>query len=82
MVNKGLTSDFSLTKKVKEDLEKFAEVYSELLPESGTYSELNAFKHDFEEEYGTNVRVPLLEVIDENGFNGLSKIEKQTRTIK
>ena len=81
VVNKGLTSDFSLTKKVKEDLEKFAEVYSELLPESGTYSELNAFKHDFEEEYGTNVRVPLLEVIDENGFNGLSKIEKQTRTI-
>lgn len=82
LVNKGETIETCvLSKKVKRELENFVDIYTQLLPREGTYSELNKFKEAFKEEYGSYVRVPLIEIIDENKFNGLSKLETETPTI-
>ena len=81
-VNKGLVFDENkLSLKIKHDLEKFIDTMSLLYVKQGAYSELDKFKKEFSEEYGMNVRVPLVEVIDSNGFDGLSKIEKDEHTL-
>ena len=39
------------------------------------YDALKKFKEEFMEKYGTNVEVPLIDIIDVNNFNGLSYLE-------
>lgn len=60
-----------LSTEVKERVEKFVDCLSEIGLESVILSTLWSFKARFQEEYGQDVEVPLLEVIDPNGFDGL-----------
>lgn len=39
------------------------------------YSVLNIFREALLEKYGLNVEVPLIDIIDPNGFNGISLVE-------
>ena len=39
------------------------------------YGSYEKFKEEFMEKYGTNVEVPLIDIIDVNNFNGLSYLE-------
>lgn len=77
-VNKGLClSENYLDNNIKNRLQNFINDFSLLSVESSEYSVLNKFKGAFSEEYGLNVEVPLTEVIDSNGFNGLELIENE-----
>lgn len=57
---------------VKEKLEKFVNCVSKLAIDATIYSPLEKLKEAFLEEYGVNVRIPINEVIDPSGFNGLA----------
>ncbi len=57
---------------VKDKLEKFVEVMEKIGVDSSSFSSLKEFKSKFQEEYGTGVEVPLIQIIDPAGFNGLS----------
>ena len=74
-VNKGiiLKKDY-LSYEVKKDLEKFINIYTRISPTAEENSEFNDFKKDFMEEYGTNIEVPLLKIIDDNAFAGLKRL--------
>ncbi len=56
---------------VKQKLEKFVKVIATIGMESEVYSCLNEFKKQFYEEYGNNIEVPLTEIINPSGFDGL-----------
>ena len=43
----------------------------------GTTELAKKFKEKFEEEYGKNVHVPLTQIIDPSGFNGLELLGRQ-----
>jgi len=58
---------------IKERIENFANTLSYLPLE---YDFLKKFKNKFIAKYGLNVEVPLLNIIDENDFNGLSYLEE------
>lgn len=60
-----------LSDKIRKTLENFVEELSYLWVDSNDFSELSEFKQQFCEQYGFNVEVPLIEVIDSNGFDGL-----------
>ena len=72
-VNTGmnLKSD-TLPVSIKNKLENFVEVVKSIGIESNSFSSIKDFKSKFQEEYGTGVEVPLIQVIDPVGFNGLS----------
>ena len=57
---------------VKEKLEKFVNCVSKLAIDATIFSPLEKLKEAFLEEYGVNVRIPINEVIDPSGFNGLA----------
>lgn len=69
-LGKEYTSN-TLSYKIKKSLENFAEELSFLWVNPEDFSELSEFKREFGEQYGFNVEVPLIEVIDSNGFDGL-----------
>lgn len=72
-VNTGMEmKNNALPLSIKNKLEKFVETVSEISTESKTFSSLKTFKAKFQEEYGIGVEVPLVQVIDPNGFNGLT----------
>ncbi len=67
----NLKSD-TLPASVKNKLENFVDVVKKIGISSSTFSSLKDFKSKFHEEYGTGIEVPLVQIIDPNGFNGLS----------
>lgn len=72
-------SNNSLDKRHRDKLENFVNQFSHLFVDPQEYSNLANFKKKFSERYGSNTDVPLIEVIDENSFNGLS-IFKQSES--
>lgn len=65
-------SNSELSSEVKNKIEALAEILSSLYVK---YDTLKKFKEEFMEKYGTNVEVPLIDIIDVNNFNGLSYLE-------
>ena len=61
---------------IKTRIENFVENLSYLAMDS--FTKIGKFKQKFEEEYGTDIEVPLCEIIDPNNFNGLSYLENST----
>lgn len=81
-VNKGLELyENTLSTKIRTDLERFVNILSYIYVKPEEFSELDKFKNDFVEEYGINIRVPLIELIDSNGFNGLTKIGREKKSL-
>lgn len=75
-VNSGSRLDKPfLSKEVKLKLEKFISVIANIGVETEVYTPLAEFKKQFQEEYGTNIEVPLTEIIDPCGFDGLRYYE-------
>lgn len=73
-VNRGIVlSQNKMPLEVKTRVEQFVEALTYLQVE--VPSRLETFKRHFQEEYGTNVEVPLCTIIDANDFNGLSYLE-------
>lgn len=60
---------------IKEKLENFVDTL-EYIPKKVSY--LEKFKNKFQEKYGFNSYVPLVEVIDENDFNGLNFLDEES----
>ncbi|WP_195837965.1 lantibiotic dehydratase [Tissierella pigra] len=81
-VNRGLILEKNtLPMSLKKRIEDFVNVFCNLYLESEYYSKLDKFIDIFSENYGLNVEVPLTEIIDPNGFNGLSLVEGRARSI-
>lgn len=73
VVNKGIVlQQNNLPLSVKDTIESFVEGLTFLQVE--VPSPLERFKQHFQEEYGSHIEVPLCEIIDQNGFNGLSYV--------
>lgn len=70
---------YTIGSEVKEILENFVDVLS-YIPKELNY--LKKFKDKFQEQYGFNVYVPLIEVIDENDFNGLDLVDEDSIVVK
>lgn len=88
-VNKGtILKANKLPGEIKTSIENFIEGITCL--QVATPSQLERFKQQFQEEYGTDVEVPLCEIIDPNRFNGLAYLsndqalhpEEKDRKIK
>lgn len=78
-VNRGLVLEKNnLPTNLKIKIEKFANDLSEIVVNRQEYSKLGKFINSFSENYGSNIEVPLKEIIDPNGFNGLSLIESKS----
>lgn len=81
-VNKGLILNKNcLADKIKKELEHFVNCLTNISMNATEYSKLNKFKEAFSEKFGLNVEVPLIDVIDKNGFNGLELLENSNETI-
>lgn len=81
-VNRGLVLEKNkLPVFLKTKIENFVNALSNISVESKNYSKLHKFISVFSEVYGVNVEVPLKEIIDPNGFNGLSLIEDNSGPI-
>ena len=61
-----------LDSKLKNKIENFVNEFTKISPEINNYGFLSNFKNKFMEKYGNNVEVDLIEIIDENKFNGLA----------
>lgn len=73
-VNKGTVLRANkLPGELKSIIEHFIEGVTCLQVE--TPSQLERFKQQFQEEYGTDIEVPLCEIIDPNRFNGLAYLD-------
>ncbi len=76
VVNKGLVlKENQLPYTVKTTIETFVEGLACLQIEIP--SKLEKFKQRFQEEYGSEVEVPLCDIIDQNKFNGLSYLDSE-----
>ena len=81
-INKGARFfTCTLDRIITTQIEKFANCMAHIAVERKEYSILNVFREAFLEKYGLNVEVPLAEVLDPNGFDGLSKIEAYNHDI-
>lgn len=81
-VNRGLVLEKNkLPISLKEKIENFANIFCNLYLESEYYSKLDKFISEFSEQYGMNIEVPLIDIIDSNGFDGLSLIESKSTPI-
>lgn len=77
-VNKGIDlKQNKLPHGLKETIENFVEGLIHLQVDEP--SKLEKFKQQFQEEYGSDVEVPLCDIIDQNSFNGLSYIENNNQ---
>lgn len=63
-------SSKTLNKELKNKIENFVNKFSKISPEINNYGFLSNFKNKFIEKYGSNIEVDLIEIIDENKFNG------------
>lgn len=63
-------SSKTLDKELKNKIENFVNEFSKISPETNNYGFLSNFKNKFIEKYGSNIEVDLIEIIDENKFNG------------
>lgn len=63
-------SSKTLNKELKNKIENFVNEFSKISPEINNYGFLDNFKNEFIEKYGSNIEVDLIEIIDENKFNG------------
>lgn len=81
-VNRGLVLEKStLSMSLKRKIEDFVNTFCDIYLEKQYYSKLDKFTSEFSEHYGLNVEVPLTEIIDANGFNGLSLIESKSTPL-
>ena len=62
-----------MSREIKDTIERFIDGMTCLQVEMP--SRLERFKRQFQEEYGTNIEVPLCEIIDPNRFNGLAYLD-------
>ena len=69
------TSNCNLSTDIKTKMENFVNSLSDLYIEKLIYSRIKKFKSKFSEKYGYHIEVPILEIIDENKFNGLEYLE-------
>ena len=77
-VNSGSNlKEIKLNNEVKSKLEKFTECIARIGMESEVYTILDLFKENFQEEFGQGVEVPLAQVINPSGFDGLSYISDE-----
>lgn len=60
---------------IESNVNLFINTMTHLSVESSQITSLKRFKNAFIENYGENVEVPLLEIIDKNRFDGLSLID-------
>lgn len=67
-----------LNTNIKVKLEKLANTIKDIGIKTESYTPLKDFKRQFQEEYGTNIEVPLIQVIDPCGFDGLKYYYKTT----
>ena len=68
-VNSGSSfNELELDVGIKKKIENFVDCIERIGIESKIYSTLKEFKHQFQEEYGQGVEVPLTQVIDPAGF--------------
>lgn len=75
-VNSGSSfNELELDVGIKKKIENFVDCIERIGIESKIYSTLKEFKHQFQEEYGQGVEVPLTQVIDPAGFDGLSYMD-------
>ncbi|MDU5570546.1 MAG: lantibiotic dehydratase [Peptoniphilus harei] len=75
-LNVGCTySHKSLDEKLKNKIENFVNNFSKISPENKNFIHLDEFKHKFLEKYGINVEVDLIDIIDENKFNGFKYLK-------
>ncbi|PRR80554.1 hypothetical protein CLLI_01270 [Clostridium liquoris] len=78
-INKGLMlHENYLSDKIKEKLEKFVQTLSMIPLDSNDYCILDKFKEEFTERYGLNIEVPLVDIIDDNDFNGLNLLSDES----
>ncbi|WMM25767.1 lantibiotic dehydratase [Tissierella sp. MB52-C2] len=82
-VNRGLVLEKNnLPMSLKKKIENFANTFCDIYLESEHYPKLDKFISEFSEQYGLNVELPLKEIIDPNGFDGLSLIESKPVSIR
>ncbi|WDV47619.1 lantibiotic dehydratase [Clostridiaceae bacterium M8S5] len=75
-VNRGLVfKENNLPYELKVKMESFVDVLSDISVNQKVFSKLDKFIDKFSENYGFGVEVPLIEIIDANGFDGLSLIQ-------
>lgn len=73
-VNKGIVlKENKLPQELKATIENFIEGVTYLQVDAP--SKLEKFKQQFQEEYGSDVEVPLCDIIDPNRFNGLAYLD-------
>lgn len=74
ILNKGnRLSENSLSEDIRIKVEKVMNLFYQMPIQVNS---LQRFIEKFSEEYGSNVRVPLLEIIDKNGFNGIDLLSE------
>lgn len=74
-INTGVfLEDNVLDVKVKQDLEKFVNLYSKFFVSKNDFRDISEMVDKFYEQYGANVLVPLNEFIDANSFNALKYV--------
>lgn len=77
IVNKGLSfEEHVLDRNIKKQLEYFAETLTMLSVSSKEVSALKEFRDKFSEKFGPGVEVNLQDIINPNGFNGLSYLDR------
>lgn len=78
-VNKGLIlHENYLSNEIREKLEEFVETLSMIPLDPKDYCTLDKFKEEFTERYGLNIEVPLVDIIDDNNFNGLNLFDEKS----
>ena len=77
IVNKGLLfEEHVLDCNIKKQLEYFAETLTMLSVSSKEVSALKELENEFSEKFGPGVEVNLQDIINPNGFNGLSYLDR------
>lgn len=65
---------------IKQKVEKFADTLSEIAVMASDNDSLGVLKREFLEKYGYDVRVPVLDVLDINDFDGLRFLSRSETT--
>lgn len=79
VINKGINFKTNYLKRdIKDRLEYFTETLSLIAVERQGHSRMTKFKESFAEEFGYGVEVSLLDIINPNGFDGLSLLTKNS----
>lgn len=68
-------SSNKLDNKLRGKIENFVNKFTVISPEINNYGFLNNFQNKYIEKYGSNIEVDLIEIIDENKFNGFAYLD-------